>query len=414
MAEADVRRGCAATAVTRSADVAGVAYLRDGMPRAVTARFVIGCDGGGSFTRDYLGIDQFDYGFAEPWMVCDFALKRPVDLPMARQVGDPAAPTSIISIGLRHHRFSFMLDSADDFAEQSEPARVWRRVAGYLAPGDAELIRVATYTFRSLVADRWRAGTVALAGDPAHQMPPFLGQGMCSGIRDARNLAFKLDLVLRGAADPSLLDTYQTEREPHVRAVIETGVRLGRRHTLRDPAAAAERDRAMRQARDAATAPVKVVLPDLGPGLLSARHALGAGQLSVHGIVAADGRQGLLDDVAGGGFCLLADGVAARALAGDGTGKRLRDAGVRVVELAPDGDTVSGTVSGDGSVNASEPGAAVRVADVGGTYRRWFAELGAAAVIVRPDFYVYGAVPDAAAAPDLGRELLSSIGRSRR
>ena len=414
MDEVDIRQGCAVTAVTRSADVARVAYMRDGMPRGVTARFVIGCDGGGSFTRDHLGIDQFDYGFAEPWMVCDFALKSPVDLPMARQVGDPAAPTSIISIGLRHHRFSFMLDSADDFAEQSEPARVWRRVVAYLTPEDAELIRVATYTFRSLVADRWRAGNVLLAGDAAHQMPPFLGQGMCSGIRDARNLAFKLDLVLRDAADPALLDTYQTEREPHVRAVIETGVLLGRRHTLRDPAAAAERDRAMRQARDAATAPVKVLLPDLGPGLLSTRHVLGAGQLSVHGIVTADGRQGLLDDVAGGGFCLLADAAAGRVLAADGTGKRLRDAGVRVVELAPDGDTPSGTVHGDGSANASGSGAAVCVADTGGTYRRWFAELGATAVIVRPDFYVYGAVSHAAAAADLGRELLSSVGRSRR
>ena len=150
-------------------------------------------------------------------------------------------------------------------------------------------------------------------------MPPFLGQGMCSGIRDARNLAFKLDLLLRDAADPSILDTYQSEREPHVRTVTETGMLLGRRHTLRDPAAAAERDRAMRQARDSATAPVKLQLPGLGPGLLSSRHGLGAGQLSAHGVVTSDGRQGLLDDVAGGGFCLLADG-------GGGPGARGRRA----------------------------------------------------------------------------------------
>jgi 2-polyprenyl-6-methoxyphenol hydroxylase-like FAD-dependent oxidoreductase len=413
--EVDVRPGCTVTAITQSADGASVAYLRDGVPHSVTARFVIGCDGGGSFTRGHLGIGEFDYGFSEPWMVCDFAFKREVELPMARQVGDPAAPTSIISIGLRHHRFSFMLDSPGDFSEQSEPARVWQRVAGYLGPDDAELIRVATYTFRSLVADQWRAGNVLLAGDAAHQMPPFLGQGMCSGIRDARNLAFKLDLLLRDAADQSILDTYQSEREPHVRSVIETGVLLGRRQTLRDPAAAAERDRAMRQARDSATAPVKLLLPGLGPGLLSSRHTLGAGQLSAHGIVTSDGRQGLLDDVVGGGFCLLAAAAAARTLDTDGLDKQLRDAGVRVVELIPDGDEASGALPVDSRPDASGAAATgVRVADTGGTYRRWLAELGAAAVIVRPDFYVYGAVTDAAATPDLGRELLGSIGRSRR
>jgi 2-polyprenyl-6-methoxyphenol hydroxylase-like FAD-dependent oxidoreductase len=413
--EVDLRQGCTVTAITQSAAGARVAYERDGVTHSVTARFVIGCDGGGSFTRGHLGIGEFDYGFSEPWMVCDFAFKREVELPMARQVGDPAAPTSIISIGLRHHRFSFMLDSPGDFSEQSDPARVWQRVADYLGPDDAELIRVATYTFRSLVADQWRAGNVLLAGDAAHQMPPFLGQGMCSGIRDARNLAFKLDLLLRDAADPSILDTYQREREPHVRSVIETGVLLGRRQTLRHPAAAAERDRAMRQARDSATAPARLLLPGLGPGLLSSRHALGGGQLSAHGIVTSDGRQGLLDDVVGGGFCLLAATPAARALTADGLEKRLGDAGVRVVELVPDGDEASGALPAGSRADASGTAASgIRVADTGKTYQRWFAELGAAAVIVRPDFYVYGAVADAAATPDLARELLDSIGVSRR
>ena len=401
----DVRPGCTVTELAQAAGEVRVGYTRDGAAHTVTARFVIGCDGGGSFTREHLGIAQFDYGFSEPWMVCDFALKGPVDLPMARQLGDPAAPTSIISIGLRHHRFSFMLDSAGDFATQSEPGRVWRRVAGYLTPGDADLIRVATYTFRSLVAERWRDGHVLLAGDAAHQMPPFLGQGMCSGIRDARNLAFKLDLVLRGAAADAVLDTYQTEREPHVRTVIETGVRLGRQHTLRDPAAAAERDRVMRQARDAGTAPVKVTLPDLGPGLLSARHRLGAGQLSAHGVVTVGGQQQRLDEVTGGGWCLLATGPAIRALSASGLARPLRAAGVRLVELAPD----DGPAAGDERLGAGLPGDVLLVADTGQVYARWFAELGAAAVAVRPDFYVYGAVADPGAAAGLGRELLDSI-----
>ncbi|MDQ2874706.1 MAG: bifunctional 3-(3-hydroxy-phenyl)propionate/3-hydroxycinnamic acid hydroxylase, partial [Actinomycetota bacterium] len=240
----DIRSSCTVTALAQSPAGARVEYRRGTAPETLTARFVIGCDGGNSLVRASLGIGQFDFGFAEPWLVCDFRLKRPADLPAARQLGDPRAPTSIISLGPRHHRFSFMLDTAGDFTAHGEPGLVWQRVAGYLTPDDADLIRVATYTFRSLVADRWRAGNVLLAGDAAHQMPPFLGQGMCSGVRDARNLAFKLGLVLRGEASPAMLDTYQTEREPHVRTVIAAGVRLGRQHTLRDPAAAAERDRA--------------------------------------------------------------------------------------------------------------------------------------------------------------------------
>jgi FAD binding domain len=271
---------------------------------------------------------------------------------------------------------------------------------------------VATYTFRSLVADRWRDGNVLLAGDAAHQMPPFLGQGMCSGVRDARNLAFKLDLVLRGQVAPAVLDTYQSEREPHVRTVIEAGVRLGRQHTLRDPAAAAERDRAMRAQRDTGGPPAKVRLPDLGPGLLSAGHPLGAGQLSVHGVVARDGQRGLLDTVIGGGLCLLAAPEAAKALAADGATGILREVGVHVVELIPGG--VGGANGPDGALPVSyagsgPDGAGARVTDAAGTYTRWFSELGCSAVAVRPDYYVYGAVADPADAPGLARELLDAL-----
>ncbi len=124
-------------------------------------------------------------------------LSNPSHLPMM-QVCDPRQPTAVVPIGRECQRISFMLDSESDFEQESQPERVWHRAARYLHPEKAELIRVATYTFRSLVARSWRVRRVMLAGDAAHQMPPFLGQGMCSGIRDAQNLAFKLDLVLRG------------------------------------------------------------------------------------------------------------------------------------------------------------------------------------------------------------------------
>ena len=173
MDEVDIRQGCAVTAITRSADVARSRTCATGCRAAVTARFVIGCDGGGSFTRDHLGIDQFDYGFAEPWMVCDFALKQPggpADGAPGRRPGGSPPRSSRSACGTTGS--ASCSTPLDDFAEQSEPARVWRRVVAYLTPEDAELIRVATYTFRSLVADRWRAGNVLLAGDARTRLLP--------------------------------------------------------------------------------------------------------------------------------------------------------------------------------------------------------------------------------------------------
>ncbi|QYN38018.1 bifunctional 3-(3-hydroxy-phenyl)propionate/3-hydroxycinnamic acid hydroxylase [Pseudonocardia sp. DSM 110487] len=382
MPRVEVRHNSPVTAVSQDAD--GATLTVDGGGR-VTAPFVVACDGGNSFVREHLGVAEQDFGFAEPWMVCDFRFRRPVAVPTARQVGDPDGPTSIISLGPRHHRFSFMLDSAEDFGVQCDPDKVWARVRRYLDPEDAELIRVATYTFRSRVAERWRVGRVLLAGDAAHQMPPFLGQGMCSGVRDAQNIAFKLDLVLRGQAHETLLDTYQTERDPHVRAVIEKGIELGRLQTIRDPERAAARDRELLARRAAAVAPDKIRFPGLGPGMLAA----GGGSLSVQGIVDDGRRRGRLDQVVGTGFQLL---VAPAAL--DRLGDRLdalRRAGVAVA--AP----------------GRQAGPAPLVADVDGRYATWFAELGCDAVAVRPDFYVFGTASGTGVTA-LAEDLLAATG----
>jgi 3-(3-hydroxy-phenyl)propionate hydroxylase/flavoprotein hydroxylase len=340
----------------------------------VTARSVIACDGGNSFVRRALGVGQDDYGFSEPWLVCDFRFRRPTSVPLARQVGDPGQPTSIISLGPGHHRFSFMLGSASDFEVESAPELVWRRVARYLGPDDADLIRVATYTFRSLVAHRWRTGRILLAGDAAHQMPPFLGQGMCSGIRDAQNLAFKLDLVLRGAAGPELLDTYQAEREPHVRAVTEKGIELGRGQTTRDPAAAALRDDRLRAARAAGQEQARYRFPGLSTGLLAARSLPGRGGLSRQGVVDDGTVRGRLDQVVGDGFVFLAGSAVVAGLGP--LAAALTRAGVRVVALSAEGP----------------------LADVDRTYQQWFAENDWSAVVIRPDFYVFGAAGPSAGA----------------
>ncbi len=354
----------------------------------VEARYVVACDGGNSFIRASLGIDQFDYGFSEPWMVCDFRLLRPSDVPKARQVCDPDQPISVISLGPSHHRFSFMLDSAESFAAEAEPERVWRRVQAYLGREDAELIRVATYTFRSLVADTWRVGRIILAGDAAHQMPPFLGQGMCSGIRDAQNLAYKLQFVLDGA-DAALLDTFQSEREPHVRRVIEKGIELGRVQTMRDHTAAAERDRRLIAQRKRSEAPEKMRFPGLGPGM----HMGGAngGQLMPQGRVRTGLKEDRFDQVVGAGFVLLFD-------------QRRLEAG----QLLLDEDAAALAVH-TGITVTTVGGQDAELVDCDGTYADWFNATQCAAVLWRPDFYIFGTAEVPEQASDLVRQLAGAV-----
>ncbi len=365
------------------------ARAKPSVGEVVSARYVVACDGGNSFTRGALGVEQDDYGFSEPWMVCDFRLTgaSATDIPKARQVCDPGQPVSIISLGPRHHRFSFMLGSEADFPVEREPDRVWARVAAYLDRSRAELVRVATYTFRSLVAERWRSGRILLAGDAAHQMPPFLGQGMCSGIRDAQNLAFKLDAVLRGA-DDALLDTYQSEREPHVRAIIAKGIELGRVQTMRDPVAAAERDARLIAQREANGRPEKMRFPGLGPGLRD--ESPQAGRLMPHGRVESAGSEGLFDEVLGRGFVLLVDGREGSSL--DAPTTELAGAlGVAVHHLTDRRLTTDG------------------ITDVGGVYGRWFDETGRTAVLWRPDFYILGTAGVLSDVPALLKTLATAV-----
>jgi 3-(3-hydroxy-phenyl)propionate hydroxylase/flavoprotein hydroxylase len=384
----DVRHSARVTALEQNDAFVVLTVTTPEATDTVTARYVVACDGGNSFVRQHLKIDQDDYGFGEAWMVCDFKLHTPVDLPMM-QVCDPQQPTAVVPIGREYQRISFMLNSEVDFGQESQPEQVWHRAGHYLRSDSAELIRVATYTFRSLVARSWRRGRVLLAGDAAHQMPPFLGQGMCSGIRDAQNLAFKLDLVLRGRT-PDLLDTYQLERDPHVRAVIERGIELGRVQTVRDAVIAAERDRRLIAER-AAGQTAKIRLPGLTDGLLATHSGPGRGELSVQGIIDDGTGPKRFDSIAGNSFHLLVKAALLPELERSGTAAALRAAGVAVVGLA------------------NEPGTDGTVVDVDGTYRRWFAEHRCVAVAVRPDFYVYGTAVDTTRARALADDLINTL-----
>ena len=214
----------------------------------VTARYVVGCDGANSTVRDLLGIGVDDRGFFYDWLIVDVILDEPrVFDPINLQICDPARPTTAVSGGPGRRRWEFMRLPDEPLDELGEEATAWKLLEPWdVHPGQRPIERHAVYTFQARVADRWQDGRVFLAGDAAHLMPPFAGQGMCSGIRDAANLAWKLDLVLdRASAAASCSRPTRRSGGPGAVAAIDLSIELGKVICVPDPAEAAARDEAM-------------------------------------------------------------------------------------------------------------------------------------------------------------------------
>jgi 3-(3-hydroxy-phenyl)propionate hydroxylase len=214
-------------------------------------RYVVGCDGARSLVRHAIGGRRVDLGLHQPWLVvdlmCDPQSPRVQALPASTvQLCDPARPMTVVNVGSTsegyRRRWEIMLMPGDDHDRLTEPAIFWPMMKRWLEPQDARIERAAVYTFHSVVQEGWRKGRLLLAGDACHQTPPFLGQGMCAGLRDAANLSWKLAAVIRGGAPESLLDTYEIERLPHARGFIELAVELGGVLQETDREAAAARD----------------------------------------------------------------------------------------------------------------------------------------------------------------------------
>jgi 3-(3-hydroxy-phenyl)propionate hydroxylase len=197
--------------------------------RSLRARWLVGADGARSPVRKASGITFEDLGFEEPWLVVDALVDDPARLPTANlQICDPARPTTCVLMGEGRHRWEFMILPGETPEAISTPASVERLLAPWNVAGAVRIERTAVYTFRARIAEQWRKGRVLLAGDAAHQTPPFAGQGLCSGLRDAANLAWKLAASVKGEADAALLDTYQPERAPNLRATIDMAIMMGR------------------------------------------------------------------------------------------------------------------------------------------------------------------------------------------
>lgn len=346
----EVRLGCRLERFSQDADgVTAVLSSPEG-ERTVRARYIVGCDGASSRVREAIGGGLFDYGFDEPWLVVDAKLAEGGALPTVNlQVCDPARPTTCVQGGVGRHRWEFMILPGETPQSLLDDAFI----RGLIAPwncGPVEIERKAVYRFHGLVANRWRSGRAMIAGDAAHQTPPFAGQGMCAGLRDAANLGWKLAAVIKGEGGENLLDSYQAEREPHARSAIELAIGMGRVVCTLDPQAAAMRDAGMLAAR-AAGAPA---LPPMQPPPFAAGCVL-AGS-SAAGTMFPQPRAGeeRLDDVVGNDAWILSRTPV------------VADLPVRTPDdpiLAPFREALTG----------------------------WLDKQGVEAVLIRPDRYIFGA-----------------------
>ena len=202
-----------------------------GETQTFTGPVVLGCDGASSTIRQLAGITMDDLGFTERWLVVDIEAGTGLDTwDGVEQICDPARAATFMPVTGGRYRWEFRLHDGEDEADLITPAALGALLRPWTGRGDLDglrIIRSATYTFRAQMASRFRSGPVFLLGDAAHLTPPFIGQGLAGGLRDADNLAWKLACVLTGRAGEDLLDTYDSERRPHATALVKKAVRVG-------------------------------------------------------------------------------------------------------------------------------------------------------------------------------------------
>jgi 2-polyprenyl-6-methoxyphenol hydroxylase-like FAD-dependent oxidoreductase len=225
----DVHLGHEVTAIDASPRDVALRCRTSSGDRTLRAAYVVGCDGASSFVRQAVGIDWQSLGYDQDWLVLDIVMGEQADLPLATmQVCDPERLTSYICTKDPYRRWELQLLPGETREEMLRPERIRELLRSWLPPEHYEIRRAAVYQFHAATADRWRSGRVLLAGDAAHQTPPFLGQGLNAGFRDAVNLGWKLPLVLSGTCDAALLDSYAAERDAHARDLVEDAVAVGK------------------------------------------------------------------------------------------------------------------------------------------------------------------------------------------
>lgn len=408
----DIRLGREVTAVRQCGDV--VSVVLDGTEE-ISASYVFGCDGARSIVRKSTGTELEDLGFEESWIVVDAVVDGPIQIPDLRGlpagidlqrlvflIGDPTRPTSVIPGPGSHRRWEFLLlpsEVPDDYAD-NESAR--KLLAPWLGEQRYSVVRCTVYRFHALLAKKWMINRVFLLGDAAHQTPPFFGQGLCHGIRDAANLTWKLRMVLDGVSSANLLSTYQLERLPHVRKIIETSIQMGRFMCTLDAETARARDAIMREQIQGATQAKIDIIPKLEGGITAPRQRADSpvGERFIQPpMIDHRGQRRLLDDFTRRGFVLLS---------------------TFLVNMSP-AVFLSGQVKLDCfTIRSSDtvlPERERELHDCSGELVGWLENHHCRGVVLRPDGYVYGifSSPEEATAVLEDLELqLSNIGTFER
>ena len=377
----NVRIGLGETLERFEQDGTGVRWTsRDanGRLRTGQAQFLVACDGASSSVRRALGIELDSLDYDESWVVVDVLVEPHAldQLPRTNvQYCEPARPCTFITCPGVHRRWEFMTLPGEGGEGAVSQERLWALLARWLRPGQASIWRAASYRFHALIARRWREGRVFLAGDSAHQTPPFLGQGMCQGLRDAGNLAWKLAAVLRGKAPMVLLESYERERSLHVAQTTHLAKDFGRIISERDPQRARERDARM-LAEGGGQAQIMVRqewIPGLREGWIDSASP-GAGAVFPQPMVRRPGQAPCrLDDLTGPRWRLVCSVPPSADLAA-----RLERLGLPIVVIN----------RSDSGTNMN-PGVQV-VHEESTLLQAWFTRQGTSFVLVRPDHHVCG------------------------
>lgn len=348
----------------------------DSTSETVRAKYLIACDGASSTVRKALDICWTDLGFDQAWLVVDTVLnakgleKLP---PFSVQFCEPRRPTTMVIGPGMHRRWEFAINSGEDSAYLATAEGTWQLLARWLVPTQAKLWRQASYRFHALVAQRWRAGRVFLAGDAAHQQPPFLGQGMCQGIRDAVNLSWKLSAVLQHGAPDELLASYESERGAHVTELTSRIKHIGQLVGERDPEKAKLRDQKLLSEHHGKVIPTprQNVQPPLGPGLRDTLTHAALGTLFPQPWMVRGRLKLRMDDLLGRGWRLFVRAGTERRL--QQVAKRAHSRHLAVIDLENQDWQEADHV-----------------------LRTWFETMDCAVVLLRPDHYVYGVAKSAA------------------
>jgi 3-(3-hydroxy-phenyl)propionate hydroxylase len=351
----------------------------------ISARYLVGCDGANSFVRKHLGVALEDLAFDEWWIVVDALTSDPGKRPAkSYQYCRPSRPGTFVPGPGKLRRWEIKLLPGEDPEPAGTPDNVLKLLEGFTDTSDLTIWRSAVYRFHALLGESWRGRRVFLMGDAVHQTPPFLGQGLCAGIRDASNLAWKLGLVLRGYTGDALLDSYEVERKPHVRSVVARAKEFGKIIGELDPSAAVARDERLRAELKSGKAETirQKFIPDLASGLI-ARHNKLAGKLFVQPRVrAGDGSVRRLDDFLKPEFGVVTATRETMSWMSEASLAGWQQLGGERVVIADAGESMRR----DGIATLVESD---------GVFTNWMRENQVDAVIVRPDRYVFAGAGNA-------------------